>query len=142
MNKLIIPGILGIIVLIAGVSAFSPLNEATTVHTTITGAISISDVFADIGDAESGNTDAITVDFVITEQSGDAVAGLVAGNFETDFITGGLGDIAIVVDDEGSGGYRLTITPTDVWEAGRTDIVLTATSGALSATTLLVVDLD
>jgi len=54
LNKLIIPSILGIIVLIAGVSAFSPLNEATTVHTTITGAISISDVFADIGTAESG----------------------------------------------------------------------------------------
>jgi len=35
MNKIIIPSILGIIVLIAGISAFSPIDEATTVHKTV-----------------------------------------------------------------------------------------------------------
>jgi len=144
LNKLIIPSILGIIVLIAGVSAFSPLNEATTVHTTVTSAISISDVFADVGTADSANNDEITVDFVISEQSGDVIAGLVAGDFATDFIAGTTvpGAVTVVVTESGSGGYRLTIAPTNNWDAGRTNIVLTATSDALEATTLIVVDLD
>ena len=143
LNKIIIPGILGIIVLIAGVSAFSPLNEASTVHTTVTGAISISDVFADVGTAASTNDDLITVDFVISEQSGDVIDDLVAGNFATDFIAGAdPGDVTVLVTEFGSGGYRLTIDPTDDWDAGRTNIVLTATSGALEATTLIVVNLD
>ena len=143
LNKIIIPGILGIIVLIAGISAFSPLNEATTVHTTITGAISISDVFADVGTATSINDDLITVDFVISEQSGDVIEGLVAGDFATDFIAGNdPGAVTILVTESGSGGYRLTIDPTEDWVVGRTNIVLTATSGVLEATTLIVVDLD
>ena len=143
MNKIIVPSILGIIVLIAGVSAFSPLNEATTVHTTVTGAISISDVFADVGTAAFANDDLITVDFVITEQSGDAIEGLVAVDFATDFIAGNdPGDVTILVAESGSGGYRLTIDPTNSWVDGRTNIVLTATSGTLEATTLIVVDLD
>jgi len=142
LNKLIIPSILGIIVLIAGVSAFSPLNEATTVHTTITGAISISNVFVDTGTASSLNSELITVDFVISEQSGDAIDDLVAVNFATDFITVfDPGDVEILVEESGSGGYRLTIDPDDAWDVGRTAIVLTATSGGLSATTLIVVDL-
>jgi len=143
LNKIIIPSILGIIVLIAGVAAFSPFDQATTVHTTVTDAISISDVFADVGTASSANDDLITVDFVISEQSGDVIDDLVAGDFATDFIAGAdPGAVTILVDAFGSGGYRLTIDPTEDWDAGRTNIVLTATSGVLEATTLIVVDLD
>jgi len=111
LNKIIIPSILGIIVLIAGVSAFSPLNEATTVHDTVTSAISITDVFADVGTAASTNDDLITVDFVISEQSGDVIDDLVAGDFATDFIAGAdPGAVTILVDAFGSGGYRLTVS--------------------------------
>jgi len=35
MNKLAIPAILAIIVIIAGIFAFSPVEKAATVHTTI-----------------------------------------------------------------------------------------------------------
>ena len=37
MNKFLAPSILGVIILIAGISAFSPIEQATTVHTTIIG---------------------------------------------------------------------------------------------------------
>jgi len=38
MNKLAIPAILGIIILVAGVFAFSPVDQASTVHTTVQGS--------------------------------------------------------------------------------------------------------
>ena len=170
MNKLAIPAILAATVLVAGIFVFAPIEQASTVHTsgtitiendadidailddtgttipatltTITDAISIEDIFADIDTATSANDDAIIVDFLIIEQSGDAVTGLIAVNFGTDFIAGTTpGAVTILVTDSGSGGYRITIDPTNNWDAGRTSIVLTATSGVISTSTLLVVDI-
>ena len=142
MNKIVIPALLVSTVMVAGMFAFMPVEQANTVHTTITDAINIEDIFADIDTAASTNNDAIIVDFIISEQSGDAVVGLIATDFATDFIAGANpGAVTITVTNSGSGGYRITIDPTNNWDAGRTSIVLTATSGGISASVLLVVDI-
>ena len=143
LNKIIIPGILGIIVLIAGVSAFSPLNEATTVHDSILSSIEIRDIYADIDGAANGDSDPVTIDFVIVSKDGDAITGL----DETDMVavsTAGTvtGVITIGVPISDSGAYRITLTPANTWDTGRTSIVLTATDDdGNSASTLLVLDI-
>lgn len=101
-------------------------------------------MFADIGGASSSDSDAITVDFVIAKHDGTTVAGLGAGAFSTSFIAGTTnpGTVTILVGaNSGGGGYRLTLDPANNWSAGRTDIVLTATSGSQSASALIVVDI-
>jgi len=57
VNKIIIPSILGIVVLVAGIFAFMPIDNAQTVHTSIGSVISIN---VDIDDVEDDSTFEIT----------------------------------------------------------------------------------
>jgi len=93
--------------------------------------------------AAAGNSNAITVDFLIVKQDGSKVTGLTAGAFSTSFIAGTTtpGTVTITVANSGDGGYRLTLDPANNWVAGRNDIILTATSGSQSASALIVVDI-
>ena len=157
MNKLLIPSILAVTVLIAGIFAFIPVDKATTVHdqiiaailgtgtidlTDISDSMTINDVFGDIDTATSANDDAIILDVLVTRHDGSAVTGLTAISFSTAFIAGTApGDVTITVTDSGSGGYRITVDPTDDWDAGRTTIVLSVTDGTVSASKLVVVDI-
>ena len=128
----------------AGVFAFTPVDQASTVHNTILNSLEIKDIYADIGDAALDNTDAVTFDFLLVDRNGDAVTGIVAADVDAVSTAGtDTGDITIGLDedDSGSGSYRITLTPENTWDAGRTNIVLTATSGGNSATTLIVVDI-
>ena len=143
MNKLIIPGILGIIVLIAGVFAFTPIDQASTVHTTILSSIEINDIYADIGGAADANSLPVTIDFILVSKDGDAITGLVAGDMDAETTAGDTGDItvALVADSDGAGAYRITLTPIGDWDTGRTNIVLSVTDDGNSASTLLVLDI-
>ena len=143
MNKLFIPGILGIIVLIAGVFAFTPIDQASTVHDTILSSIEIRDIYADIDDAADGNSDPVTIDFVLVSKDGDAITGLDETDMDADSTAGTItGVITIGVTASDSGAYRITLTPANTWDAGRTSIVLSATDGdGNSASALLVVDI-
>jgi len=154
MNKLLIPSILIVTVLIAGIFAFIPVDKATTVHGTIIAAITgdtddiddsmtINEVFADIDTATSANDDAIILDVLVTKHDGTPVTGLTGGSFSTDFIAGTTspGAVTITVTDSGSGGYRITVDPTNNWVAGRTSIALSVTDGTVFASKLVVVDI-
>jgi len=142
MSKIIFPSILGTIIIIAGVFAFAPVNQASTVHDTILGSIEIRDIYADIGTARSNNNNAVTFDFLLVDRHGDAVTGLTNTDFTANFTTGtASGPATIEVIDSGSGAYQLTIEPTVNWDAERTSIVLTVMSAENSASALLVVDI-
>ena len=143
MNKFFVPIILGVVILIVGIFAFSPVEKSGAIHTTIGSTIIIKDVFADKGTAAGGNSNAITVDFLIVDHAGNKITGLLVGAFSTSFIAGTTtpGAITILVGNSGDGGYRLTIDPANNWVAGRNDIVLTATSGSQTASALIVVDI-
>lgn len=150
INKITVPTILVVTIMIAGIFAFVPIEQVSTVHNSLTddiadltNSISIENLFADIGSAESDNSDLIIVDFVVLENSGDAVVGLSAGDFDTDFIAGADPvDVTILIDASGSGGYGLTIEPTNNWDTGRTDIVLSVATEDVSAITLVVAELE
>ncbi len=143
MNKIIIPSILVVALLVAGMFALIPVEKASTVHTTIQSSLFIKDVFVDATAAGSANNNPITADFLVVKHDGTTVTGLTVSSFTTSFIAGTTspGAVTITEPNSGSGGYRLTIKPTANWVAGRTDIVLTATSGSLSGSTLLVVNI-
>lgn len=138
--KVTIPVILAVTLLIAITLAFMPVERSGTIHTGIQGSLIIKDVFVNIGSAASTNNDAITIDFLVTKHDGSTVAGLTQSSFSTSFIAGTTnpGTVTITVANSGSGAYRLTIDPTNNWVAGRTDIVLTATSGSFTGSTLVV----
>ena len=139
--RVIIPIILAAIVFIAAMFAFISFQKASTIHTGIQSSLIIKDVFVSIGTAAATNNDAITIGLLITRHDGSAVTGLTAPSFSTAFIAGTVnpGIVTITVANSGSGAYRLTIDPTNNWVAGRTDIVLTATSGGITGSTLIVV---
>ena len=82
MNKFAIPSILGIVVLVAGIFAFSPIDEASTVHTTTqgsqlneAGALS-TDMFST--DLSGGDTITITStgDFIVYCQISNTEGGI------------------------------------------------------------------
>jgi len=145
LNKIIIPGILGIIVLIAGVFAFTPIDKASTVHDTILSSIEIRDIYADIDDAAVGDSDPVTIDFILVSKDGDAITGLDETAMDAESTAGTVtGDIAIGLDvnEAGDGAYRITLTPANFWDTGRTSIVLSVTDDdGNSASTLLVLDI-
>jgi len=142
MNKLVIPTILLATVMVAGIFAFAPVNQVSTVHDTIQSSMEIRDIYAFIGDADDDNSDAITFDFLLVSRDGDAITGLDENNMDADFTAGtDPDDFDILVTFDDSGAYRITIDPTTDWDLGRTSIVLTVTDGGNSASTLLVVDI-
>ena len=143
MNKLVIPTILLATVMVAGVFAFSPIDEASTVHNSILDSLEIKDIYADIGDAADGDTDPVTFDFLLVDRNGDVVTGLDETNMDAVSTAGTTtGTITIEVTDDASGSYRITLTPENTWDTGRTNIVLTATDDdGNSASTLLVLDI-
>jgi len=134
MNKLTIPTILAITVLVAGIFAFMPIEDATTVHTTIIGATDTADgvamgavinIIADsatvkkgficIEVTDVGADDAPDLNLEITE-GGDAIILLPNGAIEA-------------ADGECSNfvGYRLFL---DAAEAGDSvDYVVSFTEG-------------
>ena len=64
-NKIIIPSILGIIVLVAGIFALMPINQASTVHTTIQGT-QINEVANQVGTVCSTNLNDDRIDATST----------------------------------------------------------------------------
>jgi len=70
MNKLTIPTILAATVMIAGMFAFMPVEQASTVHTTITLAGFAADALG-VGDIATGaiNADALATDAVLEIQT-------------------------------------------------------------------------
>ena len=134
---------LALTVFVAGVFAFAPVDQASTVHNTIQSSLEIKDIYADVDTAASTNNDAITFDFLLVSQDGDGIVGLDETDMTADFTAGTTsGGETIAVTDSGSGSYRITVQPTNDWDAGRTSIVLTATDDdGNSASTLLVVDI-
>jgi len=145
LNKFAIPTILVATVMVAGIFAFAPVNQVSTVHTTILSSIEINDIYADIDDAADGDSDPVTIDFILVSKDGDAITGLDETDMDAETTAGsdtGVITIALVADSDGAGAYRITLTPTDTWETGRTNIVLTATDDdGNSASTLLVLDI-
>ena len=134
---------LALTVFVAGVFAFAPVDQASTVHNTIQSSLEIKDIYADVDTAASTNNDAITFDFLLVSQDGDGIVGLDETDMTADFTARTTsGGETIAVTDSGSGSYRITVQPTNDWDAGRTSIVLTATDDdGNSASTLLVVDI-
>jgi len=145
LNKFAIPTILLATVMVAGMFAFMPVEQATTVHDSILSSIEIRDIYADIDDAADGDSDPVTIDFILVSKDGDAITGLDAADMDAESTAGtdtGVITIGLDVDDAGDGAYRITLTPANTWDAGRTSIVLTATDDdGNSASTLLVVDI-
>ena len=125
MNKVVIPSILVVTILISGFFAFSPLEEASTTHNAITAALGGLDVrvFASgpapsiatvdveliagpgVVDAANGESQ-IEIDILVLDAKGVGVTGLVVGDFTFTFtardggsaITEINGDFAEVAD--------------------------------------------
>jgi len=57
MNKLVLPGILTAIVMVAGIFAFMPVEQASTVHATTTGINTIVVGFVNATDQNANNLD-------------------------------------------------------------------------------------
>ena len=105
MNKLTIPAILAVIVLSAGVFAFMPINQASTVHTTIlasnTGIVSvqaldISNANANFSCDDDGDDGAITFTLDVGTDSAELVSLFIDTNVATD--GGDFLDVAINAD--------------------------------------------
>ena len=56
---------LALTVFVAGVFAFAPVDQASTVHDTIQSSLEIKDIYADVDTAASTNNDAITLTFYL-----------------------------------------------------------------------------
>jgi len=124
MNKLVIPTILLATVMVAGIFAFSPIDEATTVHTTGTITVDSSDsnslnvsvfngeVSEDIPTTgilelilNTGGTSDVTIDIFVTDNLGVPVTGLVAADFT-------------FIEQDISGGDNTTVDTTTFAEVG------------------------
>ncbi len=79
MNKLVIPSILTVTILIAGIFALMPMDKASTVHTTVQGT-QINEVANQVATVCSANLNGDTLvatstrDFIVTYQITAAVA--------------------------------------------------------------------
>ena len=94
MNKLFIPTILVVVVLVAGIFAFMPVEKASTVHTTIQGTQlnEAGAVIADMFSTDLTGAGSIT----ITSAGGDFLVFCQTSN--------GVGAGTITIADDGNGG--------------------------------------
>jgi len=109
MNKLIIPAILVATVMVAGIFAFMPVEQATTVHTTILAQQSERDVAVHIGtDIGVGTIDLIdvTVDKDFTVEIGQFLVDSTS--------TGGTVIVEQIIIEDGAGVDFETINISDV----------------------------
>jgi hypothetical protein len=140
-----VPAILLGLVVIAVAFAFTPVQRTQTTHESILGALDIQDIFAAIGTAANGNSNAITVDLLVTSSGGKIVTGLTDTDFAAFEVVSGAGEtitsFAVTVSNSGNGVYRLTVDPTGNWGAGRHDVAVRVTSGINVAWALVVADI-
>jgi hypothetical protein len=132
MKKIVIPTVLAATIIVAGMFAFMPVQRAATVHSTITGAMDIQDIFASQADANT-----VTVDLQLVRQDGTFVAG---ATFTASSVVGGLGTITVTEAAESNGVYRLTLDTQNNLPVGRSDISLRASAGDDVAWALVVVE--
>jgi len=123
MNKIAIPVILAATVMVAGIFAFMPVEQATTVHTTILAsterliveveglapvAFAAADANACLGPATG--TGVMDLAIFVTDNIGTPIAGLVVGDFSFAFVSedgGGAVTADIAFADEGGGLYTI-----------------------------------
>ena len=108
LNKLVIPAILTATVLIAGIFAFSPVDEAQTVHSSLGGVISINESITDVGDATVFTitcTDTFFIPSMYVDSSGVGAGDTIAvedvtvdGNIVDEF-SGNVQDLDIAFED-------------------------------------------
>ena len=139
MNKLMIPTILVATVMVAGIFAFMPVQQASTVHTTILASVEHLNVkvmpadAVDLGSvgsivvANGEATAAIAV--LVTDSAGTPVLALVAGDFtgvanSRDGAAVATLDTAVEVSD---GLYTMVLDSADFGGAGFVEYILIVT---------------
>jgi len=131
VNKIVIPSILVVTVLLSGFFAFSPVDEASTVHNILINTLGGLDVYiflsgpsadpaaADIeliagpGVVDAGDgTGQIEIDVLVLDANGDGVTGLVVGDFTFTFTARDGGGAITEIDGDfaevGDGLYTIS----------------------------------
>ena len=138
MNKLTIPTILVATVMVAGIFAFMPVQQATTVHTTILASVEHLNVQVMPGDASVGDTplwtlangeDTEIITVLVTNSAGIPVTTLIAGDFTgvADPRDASAAATLVFLGEISDGLYTLTLDSGDFGGLGFVEYVLIVT---------------